>query len=314
MLFRLLQLLICLMPYIHVSAGLAAVFGADDRRESLADGRAELARATAVMISPVNYNTNKRGLIDLDFAPMTETWGVCSEARFASQPVAPIPCTGFLIAPDLLVTAGHCMLNSGEIRDGMTPFCESFSWLFDYRVERDGSVGVKDISPDRIVACKRVIYAVNKPDYDKAKNHYTFRRDIALIQLERALPGRRNFKFANEQVRRGDAVATIGYPLGLPVKTTLRGKVTDLGTADYFSANLDVLGGNSGGPVLNSRDEVVGVVVRSFPDDDLVAHRKLQCDVLNTCDENGNACLHDAGGYPAGTQLQRIPELLSTLD
>jgi hypothetical protein len=62
----------------------------------------------------------------------------CEGERFVDQP-SPGSCSGFLIAPDLLVTAGHCSL----VQD----FCSKFRWVFgfeyDERTKRYNQLGNK---------------------------------------------------------------------------------------------------------------------------------------------------------------------------
>ena len=52
----------------------------------------------------------------------------CVEERFSTQP-ALSHCSGFLIAEDLIVTAGRCMDSMQERKNS--------SWVFDYHVDNE---------------------------------------------------------------------------------------------------------------------------------------------------------------------------------
>lgn len=175
-------------------------------------------------------------------------YGVCKSERFSEQIVLPI-CTGFLVAPDILVTAGHCV-ESQEI-------CDNFSWVFDY------TEGTERIEKKNVYKCKKILSQKLKSTY------FTF-KDYAVIQLDRKadrqpLPirkrGRPNW---------GENLVVIGHPIGLPQKIA-DGAEVKIGNAlglltpirntirkrDFFMANLDTFQGNSGSPVFNERTGLV---------------------------------------------------------
>jgi V8-like Glu-specific endopeptidase len=52
----------------------------------------------------------------------------------------------------------------------------------------------------------------------------------------------------------------MGYPAGLPLKIAGNARLTSVTDAKTFSATLDALAGNSGGPVFNSKGIVEGIV------------------------------------------------------
>lgn len=102
-------------------------------------------------------------------------------------------------------------------------------------------------------------------------------RDVALIRVE---PSSRSnetlhgyvFQWADAPPRVGDDVRIVGYPAGLPLNWK-SGRVTSTdGSADVGGISrsgllvydAQAIGGNSGGPVLNERDQVVGLVTSGF--------------------------------------------------
>lgn len=87
--------------------------------------------------------------------------------------------------------------------------------------------------------------------------------DLATLALERPVDGH-VFRIARDGAPVGTRIATLGYPLGGPLKLT-RGRVYK-NVIDYetpsIAAKIDIDGGNSGGPIFNDQGEVLSVVSR----------------------------------------------------
>ena len=100
---------------------------------------------------------------------------------------------------------------------------------------------------------------------EQNQNDFYARRgvDIATLTLGRPVDAH-VFKLASEGAPVGTPIATLGYPMGGPLKIT-RGAVTK-NVIDYevpsIAAKINIEGGNSGGPILNNDGEVLGVVSR----------------------------------------------------
>ena len=93
------------------SAELAIVYGQDDRRELYqTEGPvAQLARERAVaLIAPQHLVRLADGDYQVDAPSHGEQQMLCAGEQFADQ-VAAASCSGVLVGPDLVVTAGHCL-------------------------------------------------------------------------------------------------------------------------------------------------------------------------------------------------------------
>lgn len=194
--------------------------------------------------------------------------GICEDDRFAKQP-NPGMCSGFLVGPDLLVTAGHCVNRSTS--------CESNAWVFDFKVEAGSDrAGTKVLAKD-VYKCKQIINVVLN-NFSKA--------DYALIQLERVASDRTPLKFRSEEkVSDGQGIVVIGHPMGLPTKVADGANVRDNDHPEYFTANLDTFGGNSGSAVFNMNDLTVeGILVRG--ETDYVYNDDKGCQEVYKCDDD----------------------------
>lgn len=184
---------------------------------------------------------------------LADSYQVCQNERFANQKILPI-CTGFLIAPDILLTAGHCVRTQSA--------CDNYVWVFGY-TDKTNIIAKQDV-----YGCKEVMDQKYSTGLFSAK-------DYAIIKLERKSDHTPLELRTNGSVDKGDDVAVIGHPSGLPLKTADNAKVMK----NYlytFKTNLDTFAGNSGSPVINVREGVVeGILVEGA--DDYVIDRKNSC-------------------------------------
>jgi S1-C subfamily serine protease len=100
------------------------------------------------------------------------------------------------------------------------------------------------------------------------------RRDVALLAID-PVEGLAALPIRLDRVRVGDPVAAIGTPLlDYLTGTVSRGTVSALrqfdfpafGDQTYIQADTPIIGGNSGGPLVDDRGNVVGIAVAGFND------------------------------------------------
>ncbi len=300
----------------------AAVFGTDDRVEAISRPNLFLqTKSTAMWVSNV-YVTPQSApavgvleTISLDFPSLAENQNLCADEKFAHQPSSPINCTGFLVASDLLVTAGHCSILEGEIAAEANPYCTDFKWMFNFAADAFGRLPDLSRFPlSDLVGCKKVLYAIHNPIYHKETDSYTYVKDFSLIQLDRKVMDHPIIPIADKPAPAvGDSISLIGYPSGLPAKI-VTGSVTETADPNFFRANMTIFGGNSGSPVFNKKGEVIGILVRQFPESDFVLDPIKNCSRSNVCDRNGKNCLSNEVVDQPGAQIQRIdPKLIQLI-
>ena len=291
--------ILCLSLILATASASAAIFGVDDR-VSIRPGTLgyELSRSTAVAVLSSNFEQTTRGKIRLNVDKLDQMF--CPSVRFANQSGLGYSCSGFLVAPDLIMTAGHCMVNTGESRNETDTYCKAYSWLFDF----NDSLDTENVSASNHYQCKRVIYAV--------KDERAPFRDYALVQLTRPVTGRMPLKLSTTEVQSSDRFTMIGHPFGMPSKLSRNARLMVNNTArQSFLTSLDAFGGNSGSAVFNSKNEVVGILIGGTPSSNTVTTGR--CEVLNRCNEAGTNCTapdNDTSLFPGyqgvGSEVQRI--------
>lgn len=300
-----MRLLLCFL-LINTSVQ-AAIFGADDRVSiSKSSPEYPLSRSTAVAVLSSNIEESSGRSFRLLVDKLSDY--LCTTQRFSHQPSLSYACSGFLVGPNLIATAGHCMVNTGESRNETETYCKAFSWLFDY---------TEDLNTDRVprenlYRCKRIIYAV--------KDEKAPFRDYALVELDRPVKNRKPLKLSVTNVKPTDRFTMIGYPLGLPAKLARNARVlVNNKNRESFLTSLDAFEGNSGSAVFNQRNEVVGILVGGTPSRSTITNGR--CEIYNKCNENGGNCLLPdknpsqifPGYQGVGSEVQRIAPLQSLL-
>jgi subtilisin-like proprotein convertase family protein len=229
----------------------------DDNRMDLFDQRMtaewrELAKSTAILMKKTDLATDpsRAGQMKVTAERFGDAMNLCSTERFIEQPT-PGFCSGFLVGPDIMVTAGHCV----EAPDS----CSGTAFVFDYGYN-DPLADLMSVPAGNVYGCKEII--AQELDRD-TKN------DFAVVRLDRPVTGRTPLKFRKEgEVQRGDKLLVIGHPSGLPTKVAPGANVRSSSAEQpYFVANLDTYGGNSGSAVFNeTTGEVEGILVRGETD------------------------------------------------
>ncbi len=279
--------LICFLMY--GALGQAAIYGPDHRRDiSRALPQWQKAAQAVAVSLPTHYlkelDSDHFFHEEHDLRPYAETVGLCKNEKFANQKSFG-HCTSFLIHPKVLISAGHCLLPTGTIENEAHSYCENFSFWFGYNDLNNPIDTLGSIIPKRDVAhCKRVIYAENNQQTEPEDNPI----DFVIFELDKPITHIPHLKVSLKELRKGQTVATIGHPQGLPAKYSGQSRTLE-NYNTTLSAYLDTLSGNSGGPAFNAQAEVVGILI-SGHQFDTYKDKKNNCDRLNRCSNNGKNC------------------------
>lgn len=284
----------------------AFVHGNDDRTiEALYSGPVAIKNAAKAVAAKVNFGRistedNKFYSVGLIKGPAEFGSGkyiltgrhsgkekfLCEDEKFYKQ-LSYATCSGFLIAEDILVTQAHCLTHHYD-RDTQTQSksCEGSAWVFnipsDANVDNSTKLKVSDqkgrdvyqvggiyTEGKDIFTCAEVIdwkassIEGDTTFYDQLK--ITSGNEYAVIRLNKKVPGIEPIKIS-ETITNGMNLSVIGYGQTGSKKIASGGKVFDKGNYQHFLSNLDVYEGDSGGPIVNSKGEAVGMLTASEPE------------------------------------------------
>ena len=263
------------------------VYGSDDRLDQFEVSDPflrELGEAVCIITFAGNLINNGDGTYSLSgFQRWNSQSGLslCEGVRFQDQLRFGF-CTGFLVGPDLVATAGHCV--DGDV--------SGLAYIFDFNQSGPNtrSPGGDEIDPSRIPAAS--VYFAGQAD--PVKQRLADDDDYGVVKLDRPV---RTADDSGERIpltiRRegelslGEPLLVIGHGNVLPKKYDSGGTVKTSDVAKpFFAANLDTFGGNSGSPVINAlTGQVEGILVRGNSDWDTTAG----CTKPKVCPETGCA-------------------------
>lgn len=272
-----------------------SIYGEDNRKdiyEVTNPSHLKLAQSTAAMINKgfvkVGETSTQIKSLNLSYTQLT-----CEDVRFSDQ-ITAADCSGFLIAEDVIATAGHCVKT---VKD-----CEDTHWVFGFEMNKDSKtettskfIVTMDVPSSDVYSCKNII--TQKLD-DRKK------LDYALIRLDRKVEGRDPLKVRTSgKLKKKVPLLVIGNPSGLPTKVADNASVKSVDKTVFYS-NLDAFGGNSGSAVFNAEtEEVEGILVAGRKD--YVFNSVLKCQVPTKYDQDD--------GSEKATKITVIPELKDIL-
>lgn len=264
---KLLPLTAILLSTQASSAIPKMIYGYDDRYEvdsfyamqfkDLSKSVAGMVRKEAVWKTSDKYNFGRITLETLKKHP---------GSQFYNQTLL-TECSGFLVAPNRILTAGHCVLDQAD--------CNNHFWTFGF-TEKEASKGQIKISST--ANCSKIISS----NYETGNPF-----DYALIELDRSFTDIKPLKVRTSGRIDDDAnLVMIGHPQGLPKKLTKNAHILNNEDENIIFASLDAFTGNSGSPVINAdtmtvEGILVGGNVDEYEDDDGSL-------VINICPENSN--------------------------
>ena len=245
------------------------IYGEDDRRdwfEVTEEKYKRWARSTVALIkkSSLNIQRDSDGYYTITPSQHSRKQDLCEDEPFGEQPT-PSFCSGFLVTPNMIMTAGHCILTKEECRDTY--------FVFDFAKQEENQNEYR-IPASSVYECKSIVAR----EFNKTI-------DFALIELDRitdrrALPLRRD----SQEVSVGTELMLIGNPNGLPSKIVPGGIVRSV-NEDRIVASVDAFDGNSGSLLINIGTGIVeGMLTKGSND----YRRRIFCNEEYIC--NGDEC------------------------
>lgn len=127
---------------------------------------------------------------------------LCDGEIAVGQPVG-ATCTAFLVGPDLVATAGHCVTNQTA--------CTQRRFVFDFVAQDAAGTQVEtNVPAANVYQCSEVIVRRHEGSTLREK-------DFALVRLDRPVLGRTPLPLRTSgQLTAGTPLVTVGAMLGLP--------------------------------------------------------------------------------------------------
>ncbi len=243
------------------------IYGTDDRQQirEVSPQIQNLAKSVGVLLRKSQlYGPDGDGMYHLKF---TELRLCPAEPFFAEPSLSPFACTVGKTSLQRAVTAGHCLETERA--------CKSSAIVFNLHSDRFKKQGDSILIPqDQVYFCRQIV----DRQYGRARqviDEKTYYREVgeavdySYFELDRPAYSVPNLKISKKKGPSvGDKVFSLGYPDGLAMKYSGLGKVSSVPYLKSFYTNLDVLYGNSGGPVFDLQNrEVIGLVHNGVHDE-----------------------------------------------
>ena len=257
------------------------VYGDDDRQDvyqvqdprlrALADSTVALFQSYAVTQDLAS------GKSKLSLRSYGQSNGLCSIEPFFDQKEGAF-CSGFLVGPDLVATAGHCVTSNDA--------CQSTKFVFGFAIKQPGANTPEDVANNEVYGCKELL----------GRQQENTGPDWAVVRLDRPVTGHKVLAIDHANVTNGEKLVLIGQPSGLPTKIAAGNTyVLDASPNGYFRANTDSYHGNSGSAVFSQNSlGIVGILVRGEADFEVYngpgADPNNSCYVSKKCPIDGTGC------------------------
>lgn len=226
------------------------IYGVDDRLDLFQVTDPDIlknANSVVSLFKSGRIKNNNDETSTLQVGKFGQINSLCQDEPFFNQPVGAF-CTGFLVAPDVIATAGHCVNESNVT---------SIRFVFGFKMLNANDAQVIINNNDIFSGMKVIGRKLTEAD-----------ADWCLVRLDRPALNRKILKIrTNGKIANNQDVYVIGHPSGLTMKFANGANVRTNTESAFFTANLDTYGGNSGSPVFNAADHIVeGVLVRGATD------------------------------------------------
>ncbi|OQW50751.1 MAG: hypothetical protein A4S09_11390 [Proteobacteria bacterium SG_bin7] len=248
------------------------IYGDDNRQDlyQVTDQmKYTLSNSTVALIYKENLEPLDGNNTKIKSRSYAKTYQLCPEEPFYEQDVAAF-CSGFLVGPQTIITAGHCI---------RAQTCERTRFVFGYAITTAGQ-NPQLVPNENVYSCASVTHSQQLREEEPGP-------DFAVVTLDRQVTGHAPLSLrTQDNIQNSEPLFVVGHPAGLPTKVAGGANVRDTSHEAFFIANLDTYGGNSGSAVFNENTgSVEGILVRG--ELDYVTKKGSNCQVSNVCKNDG---------------------------
>ena len=168
------------------------------------------------------------GVPTLSEHPELDELPLCQAEMDKEQPLVG-NCSGVLIAPDLILTAGQCFMSEQSCRD--------FEWVFDYKGVTSND---RSLNRDNIYSCKKIIHVDQREGQD----------NLAIIQLDRKVTDR-NFLPINNEEPTSSIINSVVVGNSFSLSTNVTKPLETLNDSVIFNITADEFFPNPGSALIN---------------------------------------------------------------
>ena len=280
------------------------IYGDDDRSEILNSPYSHLAESIGAMVdlSEIEVNETYKEFLFEGFETLKEYRGIktCDDVRFRRQTRA-AKCTGFLIGKRTLITAGHCITKYDvKLKNTRNEKCKNLKWIFNFNHFNSNSGSIL-VEKTKVASCHKII-----------KAQYDYNLDYAIIELNKEFNGSKlklNTSGKTDDIEK--AITVIGHPSGLPLKVASGAKIKYANEYN-FTANLDAFQGNSGSPILDENNSVIGIL--NSGEKDFYFNRDDLCYAENHCEKVDGECNEATFGIAVGETATKMSAIKKDLE
>lgn len=191
---------------------------------------------------------------------------LCGTERFKEQPKGSF-CTGFIVGKNLIVTAGHCL--KSRLFDNKN-FVDEVLLVSGFRLNEPNKANLVIKNSNIYKPIKVVQAGLTREGID-----------FAVLEVDAEIDDSKVLELESRKVNLNENVYVIGHPVGLPLKIAKGAQVKNNTNSRFFMADLDTYGGNSGSPVFDSNNKVIGILVRGARD--FIYSYESKCYTSNVC-------------------------------